>query len=117
LNDGADPNARDGDEITPLMHAARGERPDYDNPAPTDHPEVVELLIRQGADVNARTSTGFVALFWAAKYGHVNVVWVLLVHGVDPNVKDDYGETALAGATRWKHTEVINLLRQAGAKD
>ena len=70
LDAGADVNARDGDGITPLMHAARGDRPEIANPGPTDHPEVVELLIKRGADVNAKTDSGFVALFWAARYGH-----------------------------------------------
>src|SRR5947209_10048596 len=59
LDGGANDNARDPDGITPLMHAARGDRPDIDNPAPTDRPEVAELLIKRGADVNARTNSGF----------------------------------------------------------
>jgi ankyrin repeat protein len=69
LDGGADVNARDADGITLLMHSARGDRPDIANPATTDHAEIVELLLKRGAEVNAKTDTGFVALFWAARYG------------------------------------------------
>src|SRR3982751_1262827 len=50
LDGGAEVNARDGDGITVLMHAARGDRPEIANPGPSDHPEVVELLIKRGAE-------------------------------------------------------------------
>jgi ankyrin repeat protein len=58
LDAGADVNARDAEGITPLMHAARGQRPIIADATPTDHPEMVELLLRRGADVNARTGAG-----------------------------------------------------------
>lgn len=113
----ADVNARDSDGITVLMHAARGNRPDIANPGPTDHPDVVELLIERGADVNAKTDNGFVALFWAARYGHDKVAKVLIDHGADVNAKDTGGITALHWATTNQQTKVIELLKAAGAKE
>jgi len=117
LEAGADANARDGDQITALMHAARGDRPEIANPAPTDHPTVVELLIKRGADVNAKTDTGFVALFWAARYGHEAVAKVLIAHGADVNAKDKDGATALKWATANQQTKVVDILKEAGAKE
>ena len=117
LAGGADVNSRDASGITPLMHAARGDRPKIADPTPTDHPEVVELLISRGADVNAKTDTGFVALFWAARYGHEKVAKVLITNGADVNAKDKDGITALKWATPNKQTSVIALLRAAGAKE
>ena len=76
-------NARGADEVTVLMHAARGNHPEIANPGHTDHPEVVEFLIKRGADVNAKTDSGFVALFWAARYGHAGVAKVLIANGAD----------------------------------
>jgi ankyrin repeat protein len=117
LGAGADVNARDADGITPLMHAARGDRPEIANPGPTDHPEVVELLINRGADVNAKTDSGFVALFWAARYGHAGVAKVLIAHGAEVNAKDKDGLTALKWAATNQQAKVAELLNEAGAKE
>lgn len=117
LDDGADVNARDADGITPLMHAAHGNLPEIANPGPSDHPEVVGLLIKRGADVNARTDTGFMALFWPARYGHAGVAKVLIAHGADVNAKDKDGMTALKWASTNQQAKVVELLKEAGAKE
>lgn len=122
LEGGADPNARDEGGLTPLMHAARGDHPHQADPAATDHPEVVRLLLEKGAQANAATDTGFVALFWAARYGHEKSVKTLLDHGADANARDKDGMTALkwAAANRTAapaYDRVIALLKEAGAKD
>jgi ankyrin repeat protein len=116
LDQGGDVDARDADGRPPLMHAAHGDRPEIANPAPTDHPEVTELLIKRGADVNAKTDSGFVALFWAARYGHDRVAGVLIAHGADVNTKDKDGMTALSWATTNQQAKVIELLKEAGRK-
>jgi ankyrin repeat protein len=117
LDQGADANGRDRDGITALMHAARGDRPVINDPAPTDHPEVVELLLARGADPNARTDSGFVALFWAARYGHDKAAKVLIDHRADVNSKDKDGMTALKWATTNDQARVVALLKEAGARE
>jgi ankyrin repeat protein len=44
------------------------------------------LLIRRGADPNARDSFGVTPLMDAVFYGHEEVVYLLLYNGADPNV-------------------------------
>ena len=117
LAGGADANARDAHGITALMYAARGERPDIDNPTPTDHPDVVEALVLHGADVNATTPSGFVALFWAARYGHAGAAKVLIAHGADVKAKDKDGITALKSAATNRQTPVVDQLKAAGATE
>ena len=122
LAGGADPNARDANGITPLMYAARGERPNMSNPTATDHPDVVQFLLKNGADANSTTDTGFVALFWSARYGHDKVVKVLIDNGADVNAKDKEGMTAMMWAVTNReasppnYERVIALLKEAGAK-
>ena len=117
LANGVDVNARDTHGITALMYAARGYQPNIDNPTPTDHPEVVALLIKHGGDVNAKLQSGFVALFWAARYGHDKVAKVLIDSGANVNAKDKDGTTALKCATPNQQTKVIALLKAAGARE
>jgi ankyrin repeat protein len=117
LDQGADVNCRDAHGITPLMHAARGDRPNIREPAATDHPEAAGLLIRRGADPNVRTESGFVALFWAARYGHDGVAKVLIDHGADVAAKDKDGQTALRWADTNQQRKVVALLREAGANE
>jgi ankyrin repeat protein len=120
---GADVDARDGYGISPLMYAARGDHPDMRHPAATDNPDVVQLLLENGAKVNAATDSGFVALFWAARYGHKEVVKVLIEKGADVNAKDKDGMTALKwantnqGASPPNYETVIAVLKEAGATE
>jgi ankyrin repeat protein len=123
LEENAAVNARDDNGITPLMYAARGDRPILDMPAATDHPDVVQLLLDKGADVNAATDSGFVALFWAARYGHEKVVKLLIDYGANVNAKDKDRLTALKWANVNRtalpatYDRVIAMLKAAGATE
>jgi hypothetical protein len=52
------------------------------------HLEIAELLLRHGADVNARGDGGDTPLHEAANNGHVEVVELLLKHGADIEAED-----------------------------
>jgi ankyrin repeat protein len=123
LADKAAVNARDEYGITPLMYAARGDRPILNMPAATDHADVVQVLLDNGADVNAATDSGFVALFWAARYGHEKVVKLLIDNGANVNAKDKDRLTALKWANVNRtalpptYDQVIALLKAAGATE
>jgi ankyrin repeat protein len=56
---------------------------------------IVELLLDQGALVNAQQEGGFTALHAAAQSGNLEMARLLLKHGADPNAKTDKGQTPL----------------------
>ena len=70
LNAGADPNAKD-DENIPLLHQAviRGKK------------EMVELLLDKKADVNTKATDGDTALDEAMEHGNKEIIDLLLQHG------------------------------------
>jgi len=86
---GADVNGRgtDGFATRPLLDAATLGRPD-----------LVERLLRAGADVGATHRNGWTALHSAATYDDHETAAVLLAAGADPEAADDEGDTPLAVA-------------------
>ena len=110
LEAGAAADARDEDGYTPLHYAARGHLVD-----------AVDLLIRHGADANARSGE-------SAKYGSrapihesmhygpsAAVVEALLRGGADPNARLQSGSTPLHQAAREGFVRVADALLRGGA--
>jgi cytohesin len=105
LDAGADVNAKDAYEWTPLLHAAY-----------SGHKEIVELLITNGADVNAKDRDDGSPLHSAAINGHKEIVELLIAKGADVNAKDDkFGMTPLHPAAYEGHKEVAEMLIAKGA--
>ena len=104
LNDGTEVNAKGGTGRTPLHWAAI-----------EGHKEIAELLIAEGADVNAKGDDG-TPLQFAAIVGSGEIVELLIANGADVNAKDNDGKTPLDWANRYNHTETADLLRKHGGK-
>jgi hypothetical protein len=125
-------NSRDATGLTPLMLAAMYDRDTSANilinagasidavtadnsttalmlAAKKGYQAVVEVLLRGGADINARDKSGFTALMWASSEGHAHVVTQLLQAGADAHLLDAGNRTALALAT----TEEVRRILQA----
>lgn len=79
--------------------------------------EIVDLLLRYGADVNAKNDDGEVALHYAALDGYTDIVQTLLDHNADVNVKSEVGATPLSLAEKAGKSNVVALLKQHGAKE
>ena len=64
------------------------------------HEEVCQLLLEQGADVNAQTKSGKVSSLHRAAYsGHMSVVNLLIKYGADPRLCDSDGQIPLHKVT------------------
>jgi len=66
--------------------------------------EVVEVLLDNGADIEAKAadSYGGTALHWAASAGNVDMVQLLVEAAADVNAADTTGATPLDGALLWE---------------
>ncbi|MDX5462100.1 MAG: ankyrin repeat domain-containing protein [Wolbachia endosymbiont of Tetragnatha montana] len=75
-----------------------------------DREDVVELLLKNGANVNARDKNGMDSLCRAAVKGHYEVVELLLKNGANVNARDKNGLTPLCWAAKGGHDKVVKLL-------
>jgi len=104
IEKGAEVNSRDVDGRTALVEALTSE-----NEIP---PEIVESLLRRGADVNIRLAGGLTPLMIAAS-GDPQVVRLLLEAGADVNAKDDSGAGVRERAK--ENPENIQILEETQA--
>lgn len=80
------------------------------------NPEVLQLLLERGADVNSRTKTGTTPLHTAVLYNRYEVAEKLLEKGADINAQSTSGVTPLALASAAKNRVIAELLRSRGGK-
>ncbi|MBN2433522.1 MAG: ankyrin repeat domain-containing protein [Acidobacteria bacterium] len=78
-------------------------------------PEIVRLLIENGADVNATALKGTMPLMYAAQSGNLIVIKMLLDHGAEVNAQTENGATALMAAAAYGQLPAARLLVAHGA--
>ena len=141
IRNGADVNACTNDNYTPLMIAVeKGNKvavtflvehgADIDVQANIggktalhlavtchDSRDILNCLIKNGANVNSRTSMGKTPLMLASKCGHVNVATSLVKCGADVDLRDPTGQTALHYAVdqHCDSCDVLSCLIKHGA--
>ncbi len=101
LADSVDINAGDTKYgVTPLCWAAF-----------SGHTEIIELLIENGADVNAKNRDAGTALHGAAFLGKAEVAALLIQNGADTHAKHESGDTPMDSANvDWGTTQFIASL-------
>lgn len=113
LDAGADPNCAGSDGSPPLYAALTCASPAPGTTVRRDVPELVELLLLRGADVEQRGGNDYTPLHLAAAQGDPAMVELLLRHGADPNqiTSIDDMETPLELAEREGNREIADRLR------
>ena len=109
LKRGADPDARNGLDFTPLYIAAASHQP-----------EIMETLLSAGAKVDAASFYG-TPLAFAVQSGNVPGMHLLLAHGANTNPRRADGITVLMLASRIDAleavSELLSLKADVNAKD
>ena len=90
-------------DMSPLMIAC--ERNNFEN---------AELLIRYGAKVNLKSSNGFTAFHFAAKYGSVQLLQYLLINGGNLHAVDTFNGNLVSWACEGNKLEVVKFLDSKG---
>jgi uncharacterized protein len=72
--------------------------------------EIVQLLLRHGADPNAKQQKGITPLHSAAHNGDVETTTALLKHGADRSSLTDDGKSPMDMAKEVNALEVLQLL-------
>jgi len=81
------------------------------------HKKICELLIANGADVNAKDGESMMTpLLGAAARGHKEIIELLIAKGADINAKNASNKTPVDAASDFKHIEIADLLRKHGGK-
>lgn len=79
-------------------------------------PKVVQFLIKQGANINAKNKGQATPLIMAAKQGHTKVIEILLNNGAEIGHQDEYdNKSALAYAAERGYPGIVELLTESGA--
>lgn len=78
--------------------------------------DLVEMLVENGAPVNAQQHGGWTPLHAAAQNGDVPMVAVFIAAGADPNARADNQQRPIDLALTKGHHDIVTLLEQYGAK-
>ncbi len=78
--------------------------------------EIVEWLLKKGANPEQKDALGHTLLINAFKRGFLKIVEVLLEHGANPDAKNVLGDTLMIDAFNNRNLKLMNLLLRYGAK-
>jgi uncharacterized protein len=105
LGDGASPNQTDEDGATTGMHVS----------AASGNLQIMAILYKAGADINARDAVGDSPLDLAAEHDQLQAAKLLLEMKARVNDQDKNGMTALMFAAKIGDIEMVRAMLEAGA--
>lgn len=102
--------------LFPVLFVAADINEDLIEAAKNGETKIIESLLAQGAEVNAKNNLGWTPLMFATVNGYADSVRSLLQAGADLNVKDPLtgGTVLLLGVARG-HSDVVRVLLEGGA--
>jgi len=80
------------------------------------NPEIMELLLENGAYVDSTTHGGYTPLHIAASIGDLKCIEILLKYNANLKVTDEFNKTPLRTAQLSKRSKAAKLLNTAGKR-
>lgn len=77
--------------------------------------DALELLLKKGMDIEAKSKRGCTPLLLSADCGHPEVAEILLNHGANLNARSENGGTPLIWAACHNHVEIAKVFLDHGA--
>ena len=105
LQNGANIDGGSGVHYSPSICAA----------ASNEHEQVVDLLIKSGVNVSARSFKGWTALHGAARNEHLSIIKTLLDNEADIEAPGERNQIPLFSAAEYDKAEAVALLLERGA--
>lgn len=104
MEQGANCNTRDSEQVTPLMNAAM-----------LGFADLAQKFIESGAGIEAKDGSHRTALHYAVFGNSTALVQLLLKNGANKNAQDKMGSTPYLVAAERSFTDVMAILSQSGA--
>jgi hypothetical protein len=77
--------------------------------------EMLDVLIDNGADINAQDPMGNTPLNYAASSGHIRIVEMLIAGGADVNLAGRFGDRPLHNAVHSGNPHMVRMIIEKGA--
>ena len=107
LDNGAKPDIKDLDGMSPLSVCARN--------GFNIHLDIMKLLMIAGVDVNQKDNSGDSPIHYAASGKNIDIIKLLLNKNANINEKNNKGYSPLHIATMMGNLDYVNILLDAGA--
>eukprot|EP01083_Nonionella_stella_P180679 644906_1 len=75
------------------------------------HIRIVELLLKNNADIHSQTKKGWTALHYATESSNFDLIKLLLLHGASKIIQDKYEQSPMDIATKNKIADIICLFQ------